>query len=71
MTMQSWVIDFNYKGKHYALIGWMDGVPVALLDADDNELQRFEDPMDAILQCVINGRKLLGFMEDFSDIEYG
>jgi len=29
-------------------MGWMDGVPIALLDADDNELQRFEDPMDAV-----------------------
>ena len=70
-AVQGYNIDFNYKGKHYALMGWMDGVPIALLDADDNELQRFEDPMDAVLHCEIDGRKLLDIMEDFTDIECG
>lgn len=47
-AVRDYNIDFKYMGQRYALMRWMDGVPIALLDADDNELQRFEDPMDAV-----------------------
>ena len=70
-AVQGYNIDFNYNGKHYALMGWMDRVPIALLDADDNELQRFEDPMDAVLNCTLEGHKLLDIMEEFTDMECG
>ena len=70
-AVQGYNIDFNYNGKHYALMGWMDGVPIALLDADDNELQRFEDPMDAVLHCTIEGHRLLDILEEITDMECG
>ena len=70
-AVQGYNIDFNYKGAHYVLTGWMDGDYIALLDARDNELQHFSDPMDAVLHCEIDGHRLLDIMEEFSDIECG
>ena len=70
-AVQGYNIDFNYRGEHYALMGWMDGFPIALLDADNKELQCFTDPVDALRRCEINGRKLLDIMGDFTDIECG
>ena len=70
-AVQGYNLDFNYKGVHYALMGWMDGDYIALLDAQDNELQRFSDPMDAVLHCEIDGHRLLDIMEEITDIECG
>lgn len=70
-AVQGYNIDFNYHGKRYVLMGWMDQAPIALLDAEGNELRRFEDPMDALLHCAIGGHRLLDVLEDITDIECG
>ena len=52
-------------------MGWMDGVPIALLDADNKEFQHFGGSMDTFLHCEVDGRKLLDIMEELTDIECG
>ena len=47
------------------------GIPIAPLDADGNKLPCFDNPMDAVLYCVIDGHFLFDIMDDFTDIECG
>lgn len=52
-------------------MGWMDGDYIALLDADDKELQRFKDPMDAVLHCKVQGHRLIDILNQLTDMECG
>jgi len=70
-AVQGYNIEFKYQGVVYILLGWMDGDHIALLDANDNELQRFSDPIDALRNCVIAGYNLLDILADVTDIECG
>ena len=70
-AVQGYNIEFKYQGETYILLGWMDGECIALLDAKGNEIQRFSDPMDALLHCVIGDDKLLEILADITDMECG
>lgn len=70
-AVQGYNIEFRYQGETYILLGWMDGDYIALLDANDNELQQFNDPIDALRNCVVAGNKLLDILADVTDIECG
>ena len=70
-AVQGYNIDFKYMGESYALLGYADGYPLALLDAEEKELQRFDNPMDAVRNCTIQGHKLLDILDDITDIECG
>lgn len=68
-AVQGYNIEFKYQGNAFVLIGWMDGDYIALLDAQEQELQRFSDPMDAVLHCTLQGHKLLDVLADITDME--
>ena len=70
-AVQGYNIEFKYLGETYILLGWMDGKHIALLDADDKEIQRFSDPIDALRSCVIAGDRLLDILADVTDMECG
>lgn len=70
-AVEGYNIEFNYHGAIYILLGWMDGDHIALLDANDKELQLFTDPMDALMRSEVDGHKLLDILADITDIECG
>ena len=70
-AVEGYNIEFVFNGARYVLMGWMDGDYIALLDANDRELQRFSDPMDAILHCEVQGHKLIDLLDQLTDMECG
>ncbi len=62
-------LEFKYNGITYVLLGPADGGPIALLDSEGKQLQSFKDPMDAVMNCTIQGHRLMDIMDEISDIE--
>lgn len=69
-AIQLYDIDFKYNGIPYRMVTW-DGDYFALLDENGKELQCFDDEMDAVLRCEIDGKKLIDLLDDVTDIECG
>lgn len=69
-AVQLYDIDFKYNGVPYRMVTW-DGDYFALLNESGKELQSFDDEMDAILRCEIDGKKLIDILDDLTDLECG
>lgn len=63
-----YTIRFTYKGKDYYIINWWDCF--ALTDQKHEIMyQTFPDAIALIENLEIDGRKLLDFMEEITDVE--
>ena len=59
---------FTYKGKDYYIVNWGDCF--ALTDRKKEVMyQTFPDAIALIEQLEIDGRKLIDFMEEITDVE--